>query len=167
MTDNITRLGADKLGPEKSGPEQYAPPDRRAPKKLSGVDQVAANEIEGEIREFVRRDVSFLHQQRSEADPANDPGAEHLNGLIRRVAGVSTEEIDQVIVELQSVRDMLHSEGERLSGEIARYASLNQHLMAGMKVIAENLKQWKGAAVSREQLMAEFKLRWLGDNPAD
>jgi hypothetical protein len=167
MTDNITRLGADRLGPEKSSPEQYAPPDRRAPKKLSDVDQVAANAVEGEIREFVRRDVSFLHQQRSEADPANDPAAEHLNGLIRRVAGASTEEIDQVILELQRVRDMLHSEGERLSGEIARYASLNQHLMAGMKVIAENLKQWKGAAVSREQLMAEFKSRWLGGNPAD
>jgi hypothetical protein len=164
MTDNIRRLGA--VGPEKSSPEQYAPPDRRAPKKLSDVDQVAANAVEGEIREF-RRDVSFLHQQRSEADPTNDPAAEHLNGLIRRVAGASTEEIDQVILELQRVRDMLHSEGERLSGEIARYASLNQHLMAGMKVITENLKQWNGAAVSREQLMAEFKSRWLGGNPAD
>ena len=167
MTDNITRLGADRLGPEKSSPEQYAPPDRRAPKKLSDVDQVAANAVEGEIREFVRRDFEFLHQQRSEADPANDPAAEHLNGLIRRVASASTEEIDQVILELQRVRDMLHSEGERLNAEIARYASLNQHLMAGMKVIAENLKQWKGAAVSREQLMAEFKSRWLGGNPAD
>jgi len=167
MTDNITRFGADRLGPEKSSPEQYAPPDRRAPKKLNDVDQVVANAVEGEIREFVRRDISFLHQQRSEADPANEPAAEHLNGLIRRVAGASTEEIDQVILELQRVRDMLHSEGERLSDEIARYARLNQHLMAGMKVIAENLKQWKGDAVSREQLMAEFKSRWLGGNPPD
>jgi hypothetical protein len=162
MTDNITRLGPHGLSPETS-PEQYAPPDRRAQKKLNDVDQVAANAVEGEIRGFVRRD----HQQRSEADAANDPAPEKLNGLIRRVAGSSAEEIDQVILELQRVRDMLHSEGERLSGEIARYASLNQHLMAGMKVIAENLKEWKGAAVSREQLMAEFKARWLGGNPAD
>jgi paraquat-inducible protein B len=159
----ITRLGADNLHSDKSGPERYAPPDRRAPKKLSDVDQVAANAVEGEIREFVRRDASFLHQQRSEVDPPSDPAAEHLNGLIRRVAGASTEEVDQVILELQGVRDMLHSEGERLSSEIARYASLNQHLMAGMKVITENLKQWKGAAVSREQLMAEFKSRWTND----
>jgi Mg2+ and Co2+ transporter CorA len=159
MTD-ITWLGVDKLGrPKKSGPEQYAPPDRRA--QLSDADQAVANAVEGEIREFVRRD------QRSEADASNDSAPEKLNGLIRRVAGSSAEEIDQVILELQRVRDMLHSEGERLSGQIARYASLNQHLMAGMKVIAENLKQWKGAAVSREQLMAEFKARWLGGNPAD
>ena len=160
MTE-ITRRGADKLGPEKSGPEQYAPPDRRAPKELSDVDQAAANAIEGEIREFARRDVSSLHRQRSEADPANDPAAENLNELIRRVAGASAEEVDQVILELQRIRDMLHGEGERLSCEIARYASLNQHLMSGMKVIAENLIQWQRASVNHEQLMAEFKSRWL------
>jgi hypothetical protein len=79
MTD-ITRLGADKLGrPKKSGPEQYAPPDRRA--QVSDVDQAAVNAVEGEIREFVRRD----HQQRSKADAANDPAPEKLNELIRRV----------------------------------------------------------------------------------
>ena len=159
MTD-ITRRGADKLGPEKSGPEQYAPPDRRAP-KVSDVDQAAANAIEGEIREFARRDVSSLHRQRSEADPADDPAAENLTELIRRVAGASTDEINQVILELQRIRDMLHGEGERLSREIARYASLNQHLMSGMKVIAENLIQWQRASVNHEQLMAEFKSRWL------
>ena len=161
MTD-ITRLGADKLGPEKSGPEQYAPRNRRAQKKPSDVDQVAANEFEGEIREFIRRDVRLLHQQRNDADPANGPAAENLNGLIGRVASASTEEIDRVILELQGVRDMLRSEGERLSHEVTRYASLNQHLMAGMKVIAENLIQWQSASMSHEQLMAEFKSRWLG-----
>ena len=87
--------------------------------------------------------------------------------MTRRVTGASTEEIDQIILELQRVRDMLHGEGERLSREIARYASLSQHLMSAMKVVAENLIQWKGASVSREQLMAEFKARWLGGNLAD
>ena len=146
---------------EKSGPEKYAPPDRRAPKKWSDVDQAAANVVEGEIREFVRRG----QQQRSKADAANDPAPE--NELIRRVAGVSTKEIDQVICELQRVRDMLHGEGERLTREIARYASLNQQLMTAMKVITENLIQWKGTSVSREQLIAEFKARWLGGNLVD
>jgi predicted RNase H-like nuclease (RuvC/YqgF family) len=148
-------------GREKSGPENYAPPDRRAPKKWSDVDQAAVNVVEGEIREFVRRD----QQQRSKADAANDPTPE--NELIRRVARVSTEEIDQVILELQRVRDMLHGEGERLNREIARYASLNQQLMTAMKVITENLIQWKGTSVNREQLIAEFKARWLGGNLVD
>ena len=150
--------------PEKSGPEQYAPRNRngRAPGQRSDVDQAAANGIEGEIRELARRDVSSLHRQRGEADPPNDPAPEDLNALIRRVASASIEEIDRVILELQSVRDTLRSEGERVSREITSYASLNQHLMTGMKVVAENLMQWQRTSVSHEQLVAEFKSRWLG-----
>ena len=96
---------------EKSGPEKYAPPDRRSPEKLSNVDQATANAVEGEIREFVRRDVSLPYRQRSEINAANGPAAENLNALIQRVAGDSMEEIDSVIRELESVRDMLRNEG--------------------------------------------------------
>ena len=135
----ITRLGGDELRPEKSGPEQYAPPDRRQREKLRDVDQAVANAFEGEIREFLRRDVQ------SDADPANDPAAENLNKLIRRIAGASMEEIDGVILELQGVRDMLRNEGERLSHEIARYANLSHMSMTAMKAIADSLKQSKGA----------------------
>jgi hypothetical protein len=149
--------------PEKSGPEQYAPRNRnrRAQKKLSDADQAAANSLEGELREFARRGVTLLPQQRNDADPANDP-AENVNELIGRVASASIKEIDRVILELQSVRDMLRSEGERVSREITSYANLSQHLMTGMKVVAENLMQWQRASVSHEQLVAEFKSRWLG-----
>ena len=157
MTD-ITRLGADKLGPAKSGPEQYAPRDRRAPKKANDIDQAAANAFEGELREFVRR------RERNTGNAAAEPLAENLNLQLQRVAGTSMEEIDQVIRELQRVRNMLHGESERLGREIARYATLHRHLMTGMKIIAENLKQWKGDDPSREQLMAQFKARWPGGN---
>jgi hypothetical protein len=132
----IERLGADK--PENSGPEKYAPPKRLTPDKLSNIDKVAA--IEGEIREFVRRDVAFPRQQRNEADPA-----ENLDALIRRVSGASIEEIDRVLSELQSVRDMLRKEGERVSREIAGYASLNHAAATAMRVITDSLTQWKSA----------------------
>src|ERR1019366_5011020 len=128
---------------EKSGPEKFAPRDRRPPEKQSDVDQAAANAVEGEIREFVRRDASFLHRQHSEVDAANDPAAETLNALIRRVAGDSMEEIDRVIRELESVRDMLRNEGERVSRELAGYASLSHAASAAMNVIADSIKQWK------------------------
>lgn len=156
MTE-ITRFVADH-GAVKSGPEQYAPPDRRAPKKANDIDQAAANAFEVELRELVRR------REPSTGNAAAEPLADNLNSQLRRVAGTSMEEIDQVIRELQRVRDMLHGESERLGREIARYASLNRHLMAGMKIIAENLKQWKGDDPGREQLMADFKARWLGGN---
>ena len=136
------RLGADRIDSEKSGPEKYAP-DRSAPEKLADVDQAAANEFEGEIREFVRRDVAFLRRQRNDVDAVPDPVTENLNSLLKRVSGASMEEIDRVILELQGVRDMLRSEGERVSREIAGYASLSHASMTAMKVIGDSLKQWK------------------------
>jgi hypothetical protein len=144
------RLGADGNS-EKSGPEKYAPV-RSVPEKLADVDQAAATAFEGEIREFVRRDVAFLRRQRNEGDTAMDPAAaENLNALIRRVAGASMEEIDRVILELQGVRDMLRNEGERVSRELAGYASLSHASMTAMKVIADSLKQWKDAPVNNSK----------------
>jgi hypothetical protein len=145
MTANRSeRLGADKAVPEKSGPEAFAP-NRRPPENLSEADQAVAIAFEGEIREFVRRDVAHLRRQRSEAEPAADPIAENINVLIRRVSNASMEEIDRVILELQSVRDMLRNEGERVGREIHGYASLSHAAMTAMKVIGDSLGQWKNA----------------------
>src|ERR1019366_1225574 len=142
----IEWLGADKLGPpEESGPEKYAPPGRRPPEKLSDVDQAATNASEGEIRDFIRRDVACLRRQRSEGEPTGDPATENMNALIRRVSGASMEEIDRVIRELESVRELLRNEGERVSREIAGYASLSHAATTAMKVITDSLTQWKSA----------------------
>jgi hypothetical protein len=141
------RLNAD-ADSENSSLEPYAP-DRNVPEKLGDIDQAVATAFEGEIREFVRRDVAFLRRQRSEVEAANDPAAENLNALIRRVAGASMEEIDRVILELQGVRDMLRSEGERVSRELSGYASLNHASMTAMKVIGDSLRQWKDVPVNQ------------------
>jgi hypothetical protein len=131
---------------EKSGPEKFAPTDRRLPEKLIDVDQAPATAFEGEIREFVRRDVAFARRQRGEADSGVDPAADSLNTLVRRIAGASMEEIERVILELQAVRDTLRSEGERVSREISGYANLSHASITAMKVIGDNLKQWNNAA---------------------
>jgi hypothetical protein len=124
-------------GPKQSGPDQYAPPDRRSPKKLGEVDQ-AAKVFEEAIRRLPRQ----------QDDPANDPAVE----LIQRVAGLSMEEIDRVILELQDLRDTLRTEGERVSHEIARYTRLNQASMTAMKSITDSLIQRKGASEAAEHL---------------
>ena len=110
---------------EESGPEKYAPPARRAPER--------GNE----------ESIAFLRQQQSQAGPANAP-AEDLNALVRRVASVSMEEIDRVIRALQDVREMMRKEGERVSREVAGYASLSHAAVAAMKVMADSIKEWKG-----------------------
>jgi hypothetical protein len=102
--------------------------------------------FEGEIREFVRRDVAYLRRQRNDVEqPASEPVTDNLNALIRRVSGASMDEIDRVIAELQSVREMLRSEGERVGREIAGYASLSHAAMTAMKVIGDSLTQWQSA----------------------
>lgn len=135
------RFGADGTAPEKEGPEQYAQ-HRSEPVKLGNVDQ-AVSAFEGEIREFVRRDAG--QRKPRESGAAAEPSAENMNALIQRVSGASMEEIDRVIAELQGVRSMLRNEGERVSREIAGYASLSHAAMTAMKVIGESLTQWKNA----------------------
>ena len=136
--------GITRLTPKRHGPELYAPPDRRAREKVVN-DEAAADAFEGEMRGLVRRDLSLLQQQVSESGPATGATAESLDALIRRIAGASIEEIDRVIHELQEVRNLLCNEHERLSHEIARYASLSRLSMTAMKSISDRLKQSKGA----------------------
>jgi hypothetical protein len=92
-----------------------------------------------EIR-LIRGDAAGPRRERSQGEPAADPSSENLNPLIRSVAGASLEEIELIFLELQRIRDVLHGEGGRLSREVARYASLNQSVLATMKVIRESLK---------------------------
>lgn len=142
------------------------------------IDQAAeaAAKVESDIREFVRRDQFAPRRLREgrPADPRALPGAPQLQGqpqgqtqgqthgdvptaqtsaeineLIRHVSGGAMEEIDKVIEELQSVRGMLRSEGERVSREIAGYASLNTAAMTAMKIIAESMTQWKSPPGAR------------------
>ncbi|HZP78728.1 MAG TPA: hypothetical protein VFB45_21505 [Pseudolabrys sp.] len=109
----------------------------------------AAAAFEGEIREFVRKDVSFLRRPRQDAQ-ADNSAADSVNSAIRRVSASSMEEIDRVILELQKVRDMLRHEGERVQREISGYASLSHSAMTAMKVIADSLEQWKSAPPPRQ-----------------
>ena len=53
------------------------------------------------------------------------------------------DEIYGVMRELESAREMLRGEGERISREIANYAGLCQASMAAMKTIATSITRWK------------------------
>ena len=119
------------------------------PERLGEIDEAAAasatvSEVEGEIREFVRRDISIFRRSRQ---PENaDVAAENISALIQRVSGQSVDEIERVIAELSQVRDMLRSEADRVQREIAGYAALSQAAMTSMKIIAESLAQWRPTA---------------------
>jgi len=75
--------------------------------------------------------------------PANRSAAEDLNAAVRRIASMSFVEIDQIIRELESVREMMRNEGARVSREIAGYASLSHDGVTAMQVLADSIKEWR------------------------
>jgi hypothetical protein len=109
---------------------------RETAEEKSGVESA----VEGEIREFVRRDVATLRRQ-PESD--SEMVASNIGSLLQRVAGTSVQEIDKLIGELQTLREMLATEGARVQREIVEYATLSQAAMQSTKIIAESLTHWK------------------------
>ncbi|MBY0396075.1 MAG: hypothetical protein K2X91_06330, partial [Thermoleophilia bacterium] len=62
--------------------------------------------VEGEIREFVRRDVTQAPRKLPPVDGGEgSPG--DINALVERISGGSIREIDALISELTVVRDYL------------------------------------------------------------
>jgi len=113
----------------------------------------AVSEVEAGIRDFVRNDVAYLRRPIPgliNPEPALDAGAEatvnNVNSLIQRVAGTSLAEIDNLVSELESLRDLLHAEGQRVQREISGYAQLSQAAMKSTRMIADNVAQWKRSA---------------------
>jgi hypothetical protein len=103
-------------------------------------------EVEGEIRELVRRDVAQLRKAPPEG--GCELGVSNLNALIQRVSGTSVLEIEKLIAELQTLRDYLQNEGQRVQREITEYAHMSQAATKSTKIIAESLAQWKQSAES-------------------
>jgi hypothetical protein len=104
------------------------------------IDKTVETQVEGEIREFVRRDIATLRRQ-PESD--SEMVAGNIGTLLQRVAGTSVKEIDKLIAELQTLREMLHNEGARVQREIVEYATLSQAAMQSTRIIAESLTHWK------------------------
>ncbi len=116
-----------------------------APSRAAKIgDDLPTTEFEGEIREFVRRDVAQL--RRNASDATSEQAVSSINTLLDRVSGSSVTEIDSLIADLRNVRDFLQTEGERVQREIASYAQLSTVAMTSVKIIAESMTQWKTQA---------------------
>ena len=116
-------------------------------RRLGDINPSAVQGFEGEIREFIRRDVST--RRRPQTEGADDAGVESVSNLIDRVSGASCQEIDRLIAQLQAMREMLHREGERVRRELTGYAGLSQSAMTSMKIIADTLAQFRPEALQR------------------
>ena len=112
----------------------------------------AVTEVEAGIRDFVRNDIAYLRRpavtspETAPLDASAEATVNNVNSLIQRVAGTSLAEIEKLISELESLRDLLHAEGQRVQREISGYAQLSQAAMKSTRMIADNVTQWKRAA---------------------
>jgi hypothetical protein len=112
----------------------------------------AVSEVEAGIRDFVRNDVAYLRRpptltpETTALEPSTEATVNNVNSLIQRVAGTSLAEIENLIGELESLRDLLHAEGQRVQREISGYAQLSQAAMKSTRIISDNVAQWKRAA---------------------
>jgi len=124
--------------------------DEPAETEVADTNLAAVSEVEAGIRDFVRNDIAYLRRPVSGMggephDTAADATVASVNSLIQRVAGTSLAEIENLIAELEAVRDILHAEGQRVQREISGYAQLSQAAMKSTRLIADNVAQWKRA----------------------
>jgi hypothetical protein len=122
---------------------------RKAEISSSPVEPVAS--IEEEIGNTVRGDR--LAERRSLfkplAEPAQDLG-ETIGDLVQKVGARSIAEIERLISDLQTARNYLKAEADRIEQETARYAHLSDTASASVKIIAESVGQWrKGSETAR------------------
>jgi hypothetical protein len=107
----------------------------------SQTSDTAMEMLEGGIRALVRRDRLAVAAELV-AEPCED-------ALI--AGATSIADIDKLMWELQTARNYLQSEGERVRRMTARYAHLAKTASASVKIIAESLGTWRNSeTVSRE-----------------
>jgi hypothetical protein len=109
-------------------------------RKSADFDQAIEAAVEREIREFVRRDSTSL---RRAPETDSELVANSVVTLLQRVAGTSVQDIDRLISELQTLREILQEQGARVQRNLAEYAHLSQSAMQSTRTIAESLAQWK------------------------
>lgn len=109
------------------------------PRGTGEGDKPTEVEIEGNIRELVRRDTTALRQGNGD----NEVAANSLSSLLRRVSGNSAREIDNLISELKTLRDKLQADGTRVERDIVEYAALSQSVSQLTKIIADGVTQVK------------------------
>ena len=92
-------------------------------------------EIEGALREVVRRDVKTSSSKEASDTVAN------VNTLVHRATSLS--ELKSVVQELQRLHDFMQSEGERLEQEISEYARLSKSTTSSTRLVADSILHWK------------------------
>ena len=119
------------------------------------------NSLEEEISNTVRGDrlTERLARLKPQPDMVGDVN-QAIGALIDKVSATSIAEIEKLVSDLQTVRNYLKAEGDRIQQEMARYAHLSDTASASVKIIAESLGQWrKGPTMMADNMGLEARNR--------
>jgi hypothetical protein len=98
----------------------------------------AFSKLEGEIRQVVRQEATAPRVPQGSDNELADVGS-----LLQRVSGASVQEIENLIAELQILRDKLQNEAARVQREIVAYALRIQDARKAISIISESLSFWR------------------------
>jgi len=112
---------------------------------VTRIQPTAADTLENEVRNSVRRDVSL----RRVSDGESEAVASNIEATLQRVSSLSLSGIDELVADLQTLRDHLADEGERVRRAVADYALLSQSSMRSTKVISESLEPFRNMLALR------------------
>ena len=108
------------------------------------LDKPIESAVAAEIREFARRNVATPRQP---LQVDSELVANSISTLLQSVAGSSgPAEIDRLMAEMHTLRDLLQAESARIQREITEYAHLSQSTMRSTKIISDGLSKWKAEA---------------------
>jgi hypothetical protein len=88
-------------------------------------------DVAEDIREFARQQQSVTDGQQV---------ASNISSLLQRTAGTSVREVDNLISELEKLREKLKRDAARVQHELVEYATLSQSTLQSTRVISESLR---------------------------
>ncbi len=108
--------------------------------KLDEHEPASAHEAESESRGLVHVEAVL---PRPQTGRMGDLVGAEAHALVERVSTSSTNEIDKLIEQLQTLREFLKTEGQRIQREIADYAHLGDAMLQLTKRMAESMTHLK------------------------
>ena len=108
------------------------------------ISVVPLKSLEEEISNSVRNDrlTDALAGLKPQPDVAGDVN-QAIGALIDKVSATSIADFEKLIRDLETARNYLKAEGDRIQQEMARYAHLSETASASIKIIAERFGQWR------------------------
>jgi hypothetical protein len=100
--------------------------------------------------EWARKVLDIIESETRDLVPSGAPTCKSetdvdIAPLVQKIGATSIAEVEKMIGELQTAKDFLESEGERVQREAEHYTTLTQMASASVKIISDTVAGWREA----------------------